>query len=216
LLAVDFDGTITARDTLHVIVEEFGARGVWDELEPRLQAGEITVEDAMRRQFAAVTATMDEALAAVRRHAPLRPGFDRFVSWAEQAGHRIVVLSSGFRVVIDAVLADAGIAGLEIRSNDIVFSREGARLVWADRGEICAECGRRCKRHDLALRRAPGQHVVYVGDGISDRCVSAQADTLFARAALAEFLDAEARPYLPFEDFDQIVDHLRTHRVRAA
>jgi 2-hydroxy-3-keto-5-methylthiopentenyl-1-phosphate phosphatase len=216
LLAVDFDGTITARDTLHVIVEEFGGRGVWDELEPRLQAGQITIEDAMRQQFAAVTATTDEALAAVQREAPIRPGFGRFVGWAEHEGHRLAILSAGFRSVIDAVFADAGIRGLEIRSNDIAFSRDGAQLVWADRGEICGHCGRRCKRHDLALRRAPGQHVVYVGDGISDRCVSAQADTVFARASLAEYLESEDRHYIPFDDFHDVVAYLEGHRLRAA
>jgi len=216
LLAVDFDGTITARDTLQVIVEEFGARGVWDELEPRLQAGEITIEEAMRQQFAAVTATTDEALAAVRREAPIRPGFERFVSWADRAGHRLTILSAGFRTVIDAVFADAGITGLEIRSNDIAFSREGARLVWADRGEICEHCGRRCKRHDLALRHAPDQHVVYVGDGISDRCASAQADTVFARASLAEHLEREGRQHIPFEDFHDVVSYLERLQPRAA
>jgi 2,3-diketo-5-methylthio-1-phosphopentane phosphatase len=215
-LAVDFDGTITSRDTLHVIVEAFGARGVWDELEPRLQAGEITIEDAMRRQFAAVTATPQEALAAVRSEASIRPGFDRFVSWADERGHRLVVLSAGFRLVIDTMLGDAGLEGLEIRSNDIAFSRGGARLIWADRGKICEHCGRRCKRHDLGLRRAPGQHVVYVGDGISDRCVSGQADTVFARSSLADYLDSESRPYVHFEDFHEIVDYLETHHLRAA
>jgi 2-hydroxy-3-keto-5-methylthiopentenyl-1-phosphate phosphatase len=57
LIACDFDGTITSRDTLHVIVEEFGVRGVWEALEPRLRRGEITVEQAMTEQFAAVRAT---------------------------------------------------------------------------------------------------------------------------------------------------------------
>jgi 2-hydroxy-3-keto-5-methylthiopentenyl-1-phosphate phosphatase len=216
LLAVDFDGTITSRDTLHVIVEAFGGRGVWDELEPSLQAGEITIEDAMRTQFAAVRATTEEALAAVRRDAPIRDGFRRFVAWAEQAGHRMVILSAGFRVVIDAVLADADIANLEIHSNDIAFSREGARLIWAERGGTCGHCGRRCKRHQLALRREPDDHVVYVGDGISDRCVSAQADTVFARSSLAEYLADQGRSYVPFDDFDEIVHHLENHHLRAA
>ena len=54
LIACDFDGTITCRDTLHVIVESFGERGVWERLEPRLRVGEITVEQAMQIQFAEV------------------------------------------------------------------------------------------------------------------------------------------------------------------
>jgi 2-hydroxy-3-keto-5-methylthiopentenyl-1-phosphate phosphatase len=48
LIACDFDGTITERDTLHVIVEEFGTRGLWGAIEPRLRAGEVTLEQAMQ------------------------------------------------------------------------------------------------------------------------------------------------------------------------
>ena len=52
LIAVDFDGTITVRDTLHVIVERYGTPSVWERIEPRLRAGEITLEDAMEEEFA--------------------------------------------------------------------------------------------------------------------------------------------------------------------
>jgi 2-hydroxy-3-keto-5-methylthiopentenyl-1-phosphate phosphatase len=216
LLAVDFDGTITTRDTLHVIVEEFGERGVWDRLEPALRAGELTVEDAMREQFASVRTTPEEVLPEVVRLAPVRPGFHAFLEWVQQRGHRVAVLSAGFRVVIDAVLDNAGIGGLDVRSNDIVFSRDGAQIAWGDHGAPCADCGRSCKRHDLGLRRAPGQGVVLVGDGVSDRCASVDADLVFARAFLADYLDAEGRSYLPFDDFHDVLSGLAGQTTLAA
>ena len=200
LIACDFDGTITCRDTLHVIVEEFGGRGVWDGLEPKLRRGEITVEQAMMQQFGAVTATFEEVLGAVRRDSPLRPGFHDFVAWAGSVGHRLVVLSSGFRSVIDAVLAEAGIVGLPVHSHDARFSRNGCTLVWAERGERCPLCSRHCKRHDLARYRG-SEPVVYIGDGISDRCVSRTADLIFARDGLAQDLGEEGIPFQPFDDF---------------
>jgi 2-hydroxy-3-keto-5-methylthiopentenyl-1-phosphate phosphatase len=215
LIACDFDGTITCRDTLHVIVEEFGGRGVWDALEPKLRRGEITVEQAMMQQFAEVRATRDEVMDAVRRDSPIRPGFHEFVGWARLAGHRLVVLSSGFRTVIEAVLAEAGIDGLPVHSHEAQFSRDGCVLVWAERGERCALCSRHCKRHDLALHRG-SEPVVYIGDGISDRCVSRVADLVFARDGLAQHLDEEGLPFQPFEDFHDVRRSIERAYARAA
>jgi 2-hydroxy-3-keto-5-methylthiopentenyl-1-phosphate phosphatase len=208
LIACDFDGTITQRDTLHVIVDAYGTKGIWEKLEPRLRAGEITVERAMEEEFALVRATFEQVRDLVLRHAPVRPGMRELVEWARSEGHRLVVLSSGFRCVIDVVLGNAGLGHLEVRSHDARFSAEGCRLVWSDRGERCALCNRRCKRHEVRLL-SRGEPLVYLGDGISDRCAARMADVVFARAGLAEHLRAEGVPFHPFEDFFEVVDELR-------
>ena len=205
LVAVDFDGTITTRDTLHVIVEQFGAAGVWDRLEPRLRSGEISIEDAMSEQFAAVDATRDEVLPAIFEHSQIRDGFAEFIAWTASHHMPVVVISAGFRDVIDAMLQHAGIEGLMIHSNDIRFSRDGARLIFAERGAPCGICGRRCKRHVLGTVRDTDQPLVYVGDGISDRCASRMADLIFARASLAEDLAAEGHPFLAYESFYDVI-----------
>lgn len=202
-IACDFDGTITCRDTLHLIVEAFGAPGIWEAIEPRLLSGETSLESAMEEQFAAVRATPEEVAALVRERAGLRPGFGDFVAWAEDGGHRLVVLSSGFRSVIAMLLSDWGFGGLELASHEAVFSPAGARLVWSERGAPCGECGRACKRHDIR-RLGLGHPLVYIGDGVSDRCAARLADTVFARADLARHLGADGVPFAPFEDFDAV------------
>jgi 2-hydroxy-3-keto-5-methylthiopentenyl-1-phosphate phosphatase len=203
LIACDFDGTITRRDTLHVIVEAFGTRGIWAALEPRLRAGEITVEEAMEQEFGEVRASREEVLAAVRERAPIRAGFAELVDWSEARGHRVVVVSNGFRTVIDAVLGDAGLGRLEVASHEASFSPDGCRLSWSDRGERCSLCGRRCKRYEIE-RRLRGERLVYLGDGISDRCAVGMADVAFARDGLAEHLRERGVPFLPFEDFHDV------------
>ena len=209
LLAVDFDGTITMRDTLHVIVDEHGCDGVWDDLEPDLRAGRITIEEAMSRQFAEVKAPHDDIMALVRERAGVRDGIRELVEFAEEAGHRVVIMSAGFRTVIDMVLDDIGLGHLEVVANEAIFSEDGCTLVFSDdRGEICELCDRRCKRHALRVRHE-GERIVFVGDGISDRCVSGMANLVFARAHLAEWLDERGDPYVPFEDFHQVIAYVR-------
>ncbi|MGD9696674.1 MAG: MtnX-like HAD-IB family phosphatase [Thermoleophilia bacterium] len=215
LIACDFDGTITRRDTLHLIVEEFGTRGLWQAVEPRLRSGEVTLEQAMQEEFASVRASSDEVRELVLREAGLRAGFREFVAWSRAAGHRLTVLSSGFRVVIDALLGAWGLEGLPVTSHDAAFSRDGCRIEWSDRGERCAVCGRHCKRHDLAAVRR-GEPVVFIGDGVSDRCAALAADVVFARAHLARDLAAAGRPYEPFDDFTQVRRRLLRHPALAA
>jgi 2-hydroxy-3-keto-5-methylthiopentenyl-1-phosphate phosphatase len=215
LIACDFDGTITQRDTLHLIVRRYGDGRLWESIEPRLRAGELTLEQAMQEEFAGVRATPEQVRDLVLRDAGLRAGFADFVAWAREAGHRLLVLSSGFRSVIDAVLGRWGLGHLEVASHEAEFSADGCRLVWADRGERCAVCGRRCKRHDVRARHA-GETLVLIGDGVSDRCVARMADVVFARAHLARDLATDGVPFVPFEDFHEVREALEDRATLAA
>lgn len=215
LIACDFDGTITRRDTLHVIVEAYGTPGVWDDIEPRLRSGELTLEQAMQAEFAGVRATPEEVRELVLAEAPVRAGFVDLVEWTRREGHRLIVFSSGFRTVIDLVLERAGVEGLEILSHEAEFSADGCRLIWSERGAPCRHCERHCKRHDLMPRRR-GEPLVYLGDGISDRCPALLADLLFARDGLAAYLDDEGVSYLGFEDFHTVRSEIERHAARLA
>ena len=143
LIACDFDGTITQHDTLHLIVARYGDGDLWEAIEPRLRAGELTLEQAMQEEFAGVRATPEQVRELVLAEAGLRAGFPDFVAWARERGHRLVVLSSGFRSVIDAVLARWGLGHLEVASHEAEFTPDGSRLVsasaWA-RGLWCIRC----------------------------------------------------------------------------
>jgi len=208
-IAIDFDGTITQRDTLHLIVDRFGDRTVWDRLTPDVMAGRVSVEEAMQAEFATVRATPGDVLDLVRAQAGIRDGFVPFVAWARAAGHQVRVLSNGFRIVIADALARLGLADLAFDAHDATFTPDGTQLIWTDRGERCGLCDRPCKRHDLARVRAD-LPVVYLGDGVSDRCVCGAADVVFARAELADWLRESGRPFIPFEDFAQVRAHLES------
>lgn len=212
LIACDFDGTVTQRDTLHVIVEAFGDRAVWDALGPCLHAGTMTVEDALTRQFATVHATPRQVEEVVRRRAPLREGFVAFVDWARRTGHEVIVTSNGFRSVIAPVLAEAGLSDLEVIANDARFGPDGTTILWDDRGDRCGRCDRPCKRAPITERR-DGRPLVLIGYGISDRCAAGMADLVFARDFLARDLAERGRPFVPFDDFHEVRAGLETVEV---
>ncbi len=64
-------------------------------------------------------------------------------------------------------------------------------------------------------RLADGRQIAYVGDGWSDRCAAKVADLVFARGSLAEHLETEGVPYVPFDDLLDVREGLRRYLAPA-
>ena len=122
-----------------------------------------------------------------------------------------MVLSSGFRTVIDPLLAHWGFAGLDVEGNDARFTAAGrtAPVVRPGRA-LRASAGAPASAMTCGAR-AGSRRVVYIGDGISDRCVARIADVVFARAGPRATLAEQGVPFLPFEDFDEVRESASRH-----
>jgi len=205
----DFDGTITVNDTLNLVVQRY-APEVWERIEVHLQAGRITLLEAMEEEFRHVRAPEEEVVAHVVGQTVIREGFREFVEWCERGGHQLVVVSAGFRVLIDPVLARAGLDRLHVHSGDALFSPEGTKLSYPPAGADCiARCGH-CKSETIRAHGPFRGPVVHIGDGYSDRCAAREADVVFARSGLAHYLEGEGIAYHPYEDFFDVVAGLES------
>jgi HAD superfamily phosphoserine phosphatase-like hydrolase len=191
-VVLDWDGTVTEVDGLHMIIEEFGDRELYARTESEL-GRELSLHEVIRIEMGALTLPLEDAVAWVREHVTVRPGFRAF---AEE--HEPVILSSGFSELIEPVLEREGVS-LEVRANRLDVRADGWHPVWRDEAQ-CAECGQACKRGGLPS----GSPVVYVGDGYSDRCAALAANRVFAREGLARYLDQKGVEYEPFADFAQL------------
>jgi 2,3-diketo-5-methylthio-1-phosphopentane phosphatase len=207
-LVVDFDGTITQEDVLDEIARTFGDDEVYREVDEALDRNGITLHEVLRREFEPVRAPLGEVVEWVHANASIRPGFRELVELARARGWRVVVVSSGFRQLIEPMLERAGIEGLELVSNQIDADPEGWRITFFDESR-CEICGEACKRTTVRSV-VDGGEVVYVGDGYSDRCAAEDADLIFARRGLAAYLTERGVPFEPFEDFFQIAQKLET------
>ncbi len=191
-LVLDWDGTVTVRDTQWMLLERFGDRSVFDRTEDGLGAT-LSFRDVMEVQMATVTASLDEAVAFLVAEAEVRSGFRELA-----ARYNPLVLSSGFHETIAPILERERVA-VDVRANRLDPRPDGWRVIWADETP-CPVCGDLCKRRALPSERP----LVYVGDGYSDRCAAIAADRVFAHRALAEYLDSQHMPYEPFETLDDI------------
>lgn len=193
-LVLDWDGTVTVVDTLWLVLEEFGDYGVFRRAGERLIRGEIGYRELMETEFSTVKdATPAEVNTWLADHARIRPGFHELVR-----RHDPLVLSSGFEELIRPLLVREGVE-VELVANRIDPRPDGWRVIW-NREQPCEVCGDWCKRGGL-----PAGRFVYVGDGYSDRCPALSAERIFARAGLAEYLEAEGVPYEPFEDLHDVL-----------
>jgi 2-hydroxy-3-keto-5-methylthiopentenyl-1-phosphate phosphatase len=201
LIVVDFDGTVTERDTQDGLLERH-APEAYVLAEQGLQDGTLTLRECMTMEFAPVRGDHEALVAEAVRDARVRPGFAEFVRAAQAAGHRLVIVSGGFESIIRPILAREGAADLPVFAHEARFTPEGTTLEFRH-GESCDVCGQECKRSVVDELRN-GNPVVYVGDGYSDRCAAVAADRRFARHSLARDLDRMGLDYTPFEDFHTV------------
>jgi 2-hydroxy-3-keto-5-methylthiopentenyl-1-phosphate phosphatase len=197
-LVLDWDGTVTVDDTLIVALREFGDWQVYLDAAAALRRGEITLHEEIRRDAESIKTPIDEVVAWLVEHLELRPGLHELAE-----AHRPTIVSSNFRQLIEPILEREGI-DLEVRANEVEWRPEGWRATFRN-GEACGTCGEPCKRADLPAN----EEIVYVGDGYSDRCAAQAADRIFARDALARYLDERGVAYESFNDMHDVVRALR-------
>lgn len=200
---VDFDGTITERDMLDEIAQTFGDPEVYAAVDRGLDDGQLTLHDVLRREFEPVRAPLPDVVSWVLARARVRPGFHELVDTARRRGWRVIVISSGFRELIEPVLARAGLGDLELIANRIDPKPTGWEACFRDE-EPCPVCGEPCKR-SAVTSETDGGPAVYVGDGISDRCGAEASDVVFARRGLADYLTDRNVPFEPFDDFFDVL-----------
>jgi 2-hydroxy-3-keto-5-methylthiopentenyl-1-phosphate phosphatase len=192
-LVLDWDGTVTERDTLHMVIERFGDLDVFHGLEHEI-GRTMTLDEVIAAEMATIRAEHDEVVSFLLDHVRVRAGFRELV-----VEHDPLIVSAGFDELIDPILGREGIQA-RVVANRVTAHPAGWQAEFPD-APPCAVCGERCKRGAVAgLDR-----FVYVGDGVSDRCVSLAAERRFARRSLAVWLDEQSVAYEPFDDMHDVL-----------
>ena len=191
-LVLDWDGTVTERDTLHMAIEKFGDLEVFHALERQI-GRELTLNEVIEVEMGTIRAPFDEVLEWLLDTVTVRPGFAELV-----AEHAPLIVSAGFRELILPVLEREDLIA-DVVANSLEADPSGWRSTFLDR-EPCPVCGEPCKRVALV----GGGPFAYVGDGVSDRCVSLAADRVFARDGLARWLDESGTDYEEYSDLHDV------------
>ena len=98
-LILDWDGTVTVRDSLWMLLDRFGDRDVFAAAEGAL-GRTLSYRELMETETATISAPLDEAVAYLVSEVEVRAGFRELA-----ARWRPLILSSGFVDTIEPILA---------------------------------------------------------------------------------------------------------------
>lgn len=212
ILFLDFDGTISKRDVIDQILEEFADES-WLEIEEKWVRGEIGSRECLRKQFALVKASPGE-LNEFLDTLELDEGFLPLMQFCRESGVAVHIVSDGFenyiRRMIQKTAANSQlIEDVKIWANQLIpFGKNRWRTEFPHFEQVCADGCATCKPAVMRLNNSIGAPCVFVGDGLSD-CFAAQiADIVFAKKKLAEFCLQNQIPQTVYHNLKQVAESL--------
>jgi 2-hydroxy-3-keto-5-methylthiopentenyl-1-phosphate phosphatase len=214
LIFIDFDGTISVKDTGIAVIDALELEEAW-EIEHQWRRGEIDSMECLTRQWEMVDLPRGAIYRMIDSFA-LDEGFNDLAEAAIQIGAGLVVVSDGLDFYVDRML---GRLGWEICPGEQVINRprhciprfanhgrvtdHGVEISFPHQSPDCDQCGN-CKTAHLQRLRPHFSRLIYIGDGHSDLCAARFADLVFAKDALAEDFAQSGRPFVNFQSLTEI------------
>lgn len=198
---LDFDGTVSPTDVGAALIGRFGAgnESAASEALERWKDGALGHRQLTELECRRMVATREEALAFARGYA-VDPDFVGFARAVMARGNPILVVSEGFDFYIAELLARAGLGAVPLAANHARFEDHTLIPEFPHFDPACPRCGN-CKGRHVRRHQARGHRVVFVGDGLSDRCGAVAADVVFARGDLLDWCRRERIPARAFPGF---------------
>lgn len=222
LVVLDFDGTITQRDVVDAILEQYAGRG-WLRLEEKWRAGQLGSRECLAGQMAFVEATRAQ-IDALLDDIELDRGFVPLLQTL--ADHRVTahIVSDGFDYCVRRILGRLPRArrrllrGVSVRASHLEpHGTNRWRTAFPFFEQPCAHGCATCKPAVMDTLNPDGAPTVFVGDGLSDRYVAAAADLVFAKDTLAVHCAEHGVPHVRYETLADvgayIAEGLRCARV---
>jgi len=199
----DFDGTVAREDVGNLLFRTFAIGDECADTVDQWKQGLISSRDCLQREAGLARASreaIDEFI--TQRH--LDPYFKDFVDFAGRRGMELVIVSDGLDYYIERMLLRSGLAHLDFFANALQLNNRclHVRFPYYDMLD-CRSCGN-CKTYHMEKYKAKGYFVVYVGNGLSDRCPSKYADFVFAKGDLLDYCRENGVDFVEFQNFRDV------------
>lgn len=200
----DFDGTIAQDDVGNLFFRTFARKGDPGAVVELWKRGVISSRECLEREAFLVDAAREDfdRFVCARK---LDPYFKDFIDFTRKRGIEVVVVSDGLDFYIERMLMRSGLGELEFFSNVMKLGNGGISVGFPhyDLMEDCRDCGN-CKSFHLQRLRQHGYFIVYIGNGLSDRCPSGRADLVFAKGELLSYCRENNIAHVAFDNFRDI------------
>ncbi|MCL2222636.1 MAG: MtnX-like HAD-IB family phosphatase [Oscillospiraceae bacterium] len=210
VIVSDFDGTITIEDSTVELVNNCG-NAENDRIEVDFIAGTLSNRDAMAQHFEALKISLADFTDFIKANINIDPTFDTFLMETGRLGVSLNIVSAGYCQTVETVLGDKRLQGVDIYAN-VLAGEPYVKSISATAEPACDKafgpCGN-CKRDCMrAIRHKSGKKLIFIGDGLTDRCAASEADLFFAKDALARYCNEQNLPYIPYKNFNDILNYL--------
>ena len=203
----DFDDTVTVQNVAELLLRRF-SDGRWEDLRRQTRERLITFREYQELAFRNIGASREEMSAYVCEQAVLRPGLRELWQYSRATSIPLAVATLGLDFYVGAVLEREGLSEVPTYAVKTTFTSQGIEYNYPYARKDCTRWGT-CKCSVLESYRGRGYSIIFVGDGVSDFCPASRADLVFARSHLASQCHEAGIPYLEFEGFQNILDHLQ-------
>ncbi|MBI3787288.1 MAG: MtnX-like HAD-IB family phosphatase [Ignavibacteriales bacterium] len=207
----DFDGTVASEDIGNQLFLRFAGEETALAIVQRYLDGEITARQCLQQECEAVESLTREEFEKFIDQFTLDSRFLSFFEFCRSKEIPITILSDGLDAYVGRVLVNHGLSELQFFANHVEFVREGAttKLVpsFPYTDSECEKCGN-CKRNHMLTLSRDDDILVYVGDGISDRCPVKYADIVFAKKSLIKYCQQQNISYFEFHHFGDVQQRL--------
>lgn len=202
----DFDGTITQRDVIVMIMEKF-APPEWVSIKDKiLYERSITLKDGIEKLFGLIESKKKEEIAKfVKEEVKLRDGFEDFLRFCKKESIDFFILSGGLDFFIEIVL-EKYLSEIKIVCNKANFNSDKITVDYFYLPKnclLCGDCGC-CKIEVVEKYPKSEYHRILIGDSLTDLAASKVVETVFARADLITYLKQDGFSYIQFENFYDI------------
>lgn len=204
----DFDGTITNEDLVVALTTEVNPEN--RTVIERIQRRDVDLKTGLDLLFGTLKSANKPAYEAyLRETATFRNGFHRFRRLLFESQIPFYIVSNGLDFMLNTVLGDAAHDHHRM-VNQARFDEERIRITWhyPCQPPCPGGCGL-CKYAVVnELRERHNAPIAFIGDGVTDYNGALQADRVFARSRLADYLTQAGKPLTPFESFDDVIAEL--------
>ena len=200
MLFFDFDNTVTTIDVVDDLLERFSVDDKWKTFEEAWQAGKLGSKECLEGQLRSVRVSR-EALSRYLAAISIDSGFPTLLAFLKSRKIPAVIVSDGFSFIVREILRHQGITGIRAYCNRIRFSKDRLIPSFPYRDPNCPRCAHCKKRH---LLDHPDKTLIYVGDGLSDVCAAQEADIVFAKGNLLEYLKKAGKACFPFKNLGEV------------
>jgi 2-hydroxy-3-keto-5-methylthiopentenyl-1-phosphate phosphatase len=208
LILCDFDGTVSLQDMGYLILTQFSS-GDWEQIDRQFCEGKIGSKEAYSRIAKILRGNEEGILNFVKAHSEIDPYFKDFYQYCRDKSIDVKIISDGFDFYIKPILEQYRLSEIPFYSNGSHFLRDKEmNVLFPYLNEDCGLCGT-CKKRLVQIHRKLYDSILFIGNGLSDRCAAQEADFVFAKDSLYPYcIDREITCHF-FHDFHDILADLK-------